>query len=115
MTQIVHQTSHRHISHIVFFNGVVSCILSVALTKLATDIIQKMHLLLRKMTNSKAVCESGVRRSWKHMVKRAQLVHVLQSYKDGIIDIFPEVQLELYALRVDRVLAYATVYFVIVC
>ena len=68
MTQIVHQTSHGHISHIVFFNGVVGCILSVSLTKLATNVIQEMHLLLRKMANTQAVRKSGVCCAWKHMV-----------------------------------------------
>lgn len=115
VTQIVHQTSHRHISYVIFFNSVVGCILSIALTELATNVIQEMHLLLRKMTNSQAVCKSGMRCTWKHVVKCAQLVHILKPCKDRIIDIFPEIQFELYALGVDRVLAYATVYFVVVC
>ena len=68
MTQIVHQTSHRHISHVVLFYDVVSRILSVSLAKLAANVIQEMHLLLRKMADTQAVRKSGVCCAWKHMV-----------------------------------------------
>lgn len=114
MTEIVHQASHRHISDVIWFDVVVRGILGISSAELPANIVEEMHLLLRQVADSQAVGESSMRRSWKNVIESAQLVHVLQSRIDWVVDVLPQVELELYPLGIYGVLAHSAVHSVIV-
>lgn len=102
--QIMHQASHCHVTHITIVYIVVKIGLSVPAGLLVLNVEQESHLLLGEVADAEAVRETRMRRAREHTVQGSQLLKVLQSLVNRVVDILPDVQGETDVLGIDGVL-----------